>query len=319
MTVSAARPRFCLLLSLLLVLAMNFSKAFQPSGSLLRSSLSARAGLPSQRVSLRMSSSAASTASAPYQLVLLRHGESSWNDLNKFTGWVDCPLSAKGEQEAIAAGKLLKENEFRFDVAYTSYLQRAIKTLWHSLEQTGHMYIPIKNAWQLNERHYGALQGLDKQETVKKFGKEQVQVWRRSYDIPPPALEDSSEMLPAKDVKYQHIPEAAAVRTESLKITLDRVLPFWHSNIAPDILSGKRVIIAAHGNSLRALVKYIDNISDAEITELNIPTGVPLVYDLDKDLKPIPHKDGIAPLTGRYIGNQEDIRNRIMGVKNQTK
>jgi 2,3-bisphosphoglycerate-dependent phosphoglycerate mutase len=258
-------------------------------------------------------------STAAHQLVLLRHGESTWNDENKFTGWYDCPLSAKGEQEAIAAGKLLKANDFKFDLAYTSFLQRAIKTLWHTLEQTGHMYIPIKNAWQLNERHYGALQGLDKQQTVQKFGKEQVLVWRRSYDVPPPACEPGSPMLPANDPKYAGLAEAQAIATESLKTTLDRVLPLWHSAIAPDISSGKRVVIAAHGNSLRALVKYLDNISDAEITELNIPTGVPLVYDLTKDLKPIKHADSIGPLSGRYIGNQEDIRARILGVANQTK
>jgi len=256
---------------------------------------------------------------APHQLVLLRHGESTWNDENKFTGWYDCPLSAKGEQEAIAAGKLLKENNFKFDLAYTSYLQRAIKTLWHTLEQTGHMYIPIKNVWQLNERHYGALQGLDKQQTVQKYGKDQVLVWRRSYDVPPPDCEPGSPMLPLNDPKYAGLPEAQLIKTESLKTTLDRVLPLWHSTIAPDIAAGKRVVIAAHGNSLRALVKYLDNISDAEITELNIPTGVPLVYDLTKDLKPIKHADSIGPLSGRYVGNQQDIKARILGVANQTK
>lgn len=256
---------------------------------------------------------------ANFHLVLVRHGESTWNDENKFTGWYDCPLSKKGEAEAIAAGKLLHENNFKFDLAYTSYLQRAIKTLWHSLEQTGQMYIPVNHAWQLNERHYGALQGLDKQQTVEKFGKDQVLIWRRSYDIPPPECEDGSPMLPANDPRYSAFPEARKIKTESLKTTLDRVVPFWHSDIAPQVKAGKNVIIAAHGNSLRALVKYLDNISDKEITELNIPTGVPLVYELDHDLKVIPHKDAIAPLKGRYIGNQEEIKKRILGVKNQTK
>lgn len=265
------------------------------------------------------SSRSLSMANAKYQLVLVRHGESSWNDLNKFTGWYDCPLSAKGEQEAMNAGKLLKENNFKFDTAYTSFLQRAIKTLWHSLEQTGHMYIPIKNRWQLNERHYGALQGLDKKETVKKFGKDKVLIWRRSYDIPPPECEEGSSMLPLNDPKYANFPEAKKISTESLKTTLDRVVPLWLNEIAPEIKTGKRVIIAAHGNSLRALVKYIDNISDKDITELNIPTGVPLVYDLDENLKPIASADAIAPLTGRYVGNQEEIRQRILGVVNQTK
>lgn len=254
-----------------------------------------------------------------YQLVLVRHGESTWNDENKFTGWYDCPLSKKGENEAIAAGKLLKDHNFKFDLAYTSYLQRAIKTLWHSLEQTGHMYIPVRHSWQLNERHYGALQGLDKQQTVNKFGKEQVLIWRRSYDIPPPPCEPGSPMLPASEARYANIPEAAKITTESLKTTLDRVVPFFEKDIAPEIKAGKNVIIAAHGNSLRALVKYLDNISSNEITELNIPTGVPLVYDLDENLKPIAHADAIAPLTGRYIGNQEEIKKRILGVKNQTK
>eukprot|EP00597_Dinobryon_sp_UTEXLB2267_P010518 CAMPEP_0170104414 /NCGR_PEP_ID=MMETSP0020_2-20130122/4118_1 /TAXON_ID=98059 /ORGANISM="Dinobryon sp., Strain UTEXLB2267" /LENGTH=258 /DNA_ID=CAMNT_0010328253 /DNA_START=116 /DNA_END=892 /DNA_ORIENTATION=- len=256
---------------------------------------------------------------ATHQLVLLRHGESTWNDENKFTGWYDCPLSTKGKTEAVSAGKLLKQYDFEFDVAYTSYLRRAIRTLWYVLEESDQMYIPILPAWQLNERHYGALQGLDKKQTVEKFGADQVNVWRRSYDIPPPDCEDNSPMLPANDRKYAHIPEAAKIKTESLKITLDRVLPFWHSDIAPTIKSGKRVVIAAHGNSLRALVKYLDNLSEDVISELNIPTGVPLVYELDDDLKPIPHADALAPLQGRYVGNQEEIKARIQGVKNQTK
>eukprot|EP01038_Epipyxis_sp_PR26KG_P012423 gene12423-16662_t len=262
---------------------------------------------------LRLSMS--TSVKTPYQLVLVRHGESTWNDLNKFTGWYDCPLSTKGKNEAAAAGKLLNDNNFKFDLAYTSLLQRAIRTLWFSLEETGCMYIPIKNAWQLNERHYGALQGLDKQETVKKYGKDQVNIWRRSYDIPPPDCELDSEHYPKNDPKYANFPQAQTIRAESLATTLERVLPFWESDIAPEIRTGKRVIIAAHGNSLRALVKYLDNIPENVIAELNIPTGVPLVYDLDANLKPIPSKDAIAPLTGRYIGNQADIRARIEGVK----
>jgi len=251
--------------------------------------------------------------------VLVRHGESTWNQENKFTGWYDCPLSDKGQEEAKAAGKLLKENKLVFDVAYTSMLQRAIRTLWHSLEQTGLMYIPLKNCWQLNERHYGALQGLDKQETVAKYGKDQVNVWRRSYDIPPPECDITSEHYPKNDPKYASIAEASVIRTESLKTTLERVLPLWEKEIAPTIRSGKRVVIAAHGNSLRALVKHLDNISTDVIAELNIPTGVPLVYELDDSLRPIAHRDAIAPLTGRYLGNQQDIKARIEGVKNQTK
>jgi len=258
-------------------------------------------------------------AKAPYKLVLVRHGESQWNDLNLFTGWYDCPLSAKGETEAINAGKLMKESGLQFDQAYTSFLQRAIKTLWHGLEQTGCMHIPIHNTWRLNERHYGALQGMDKQQTVAKYGKDQVTIWRRSYDIPPPESDGDSPMLPKNDPKYKDYPETHKIGSESLKTTLDRVLPFWHSDISQSIKSGKKVIVAAHGNSLRALVKHLDNISDKEIATLNIPTGVPLVYELDENLKPIPHPDAIAPLQARYIGNQEDIRKRIQGVANQTK
>lgn len=210
-------------------------------------------------------------------------------------------------------------DSFGFDVAYTSCLKRAIRTLWHTLEQTDCMSIPIVNAWQLNERHYGALQGLDKQETVAKYGKEQVNIWRRSYDVPPPEVDISSSHYPGNDPKYAHMPQAAKIRTESLKTTLERVLPYWEKEIVPTVKSGKRVVIAAHGNSLRALVKYLDNIPESEIAELNIPTGVPLVYSLDANLKPVAHPDAIAPLQGRYIGNQEDIRARILGVKNQTK
>ena len=228
----------------------------------------------------------------------------------------DCPLSEKGHQEAIAAGQLLKKEGLVFDLAYTSFLKRAIRTLWHSLEQTDLMYIPIVNAWQLNERHYGALQGLDKQETVSKYGKEQVNVWRRSYDVPPPACEESSPHYPANDPKYQDkLFVSQCPKTESLKTTLDRVMPYWEQVIGPSIQAGKRVVVAAHGNSLRALVKYLDKIPEDVITELNIPTGVPLVYELDYNLKPIASPLAIAPLTGRYLGNQDDIKARILGVK----
>ena len=204
-------------------------------------------------------------------------------------------------------------------MAYTSCLKRAIRTLWHSLEQTDCMAIPIVNAWQLNERHYGALQGLDKQETVNKYGKDQVTVWRRSYDIPPPPCDDHSPHNPDKHPSYASNLEAASIRTESLKTTLDRVLPYWQNTIAPMVKSGKKVIIAAHGNSLRALVKYLDGIPEDEIAELNIPTGAPLVYTLDENLKPIRHKNAIAPLQGHYLGDLENIKARILGVKNQTK
>lgn len=262
--------------------------------------------------SIRMANEAAHT------LVLIRHGESTWNEENKFTGWYDCPLSEKGKKEAAAAGKLLKEADFKFDLAYSSFLQRAIRTCWFCLEETGQMHIPLMTSWTLNERHYGSLQGLDKKATVDKYGSDQVNIWRRSYDIPPPDCESDSPMLPANDPKYQAIEGANTIKAESLATTLDRVLPFWHSEIAPTISSGKNVLIAAHGNSLRALVKYLDDIPEDEIAELNIPTGVPLVYILDSDLKPIPHSDAIAPLQGRYVGNQADIRARIEGVKAQT-
>ena len=255
---------------------------------------------------------------AKYQLVLLRHGESTWNEENKFTGWYDCMLSTKGTNEAINAGKLLKEEGFEFDIAFTSVLSRAIRTLWHVLEQTGFMYIPVNHAWELNERHYGGLQGLDKKATVEKYGTEQVNIWRRSYDITPPPCEKTSEHYPGNIKRYKNIPEALKITTESLKTTGERVIPYWEKTIAPTIKTGQKVVIAAHGNSLRSLVKYLDGISENEIAELNIPTGVPLVYDLDEDLRPVPHKDAIAPLKGRYVGNQADIRARIEGVKAQT-
>eukprot|EP00602_Paraphysomonas_sp_CaronLab_P001441 CAMPEP_0185028188 /NCGR_PEP_ID=MMETSP1103-20130426/13803_1 /TAXON_ID=36769 /ORGANISM="Paraphysomonas bandaiensis, Strain Caron Lab Isolate" /LENGTH=274 /DNA_ID=CAMNT_0027562529 /DNA_START=1 /DNA_END=825 /DNA_ORIENTATION=+ len=265
----------------------------------------------------RPSPSVLASTRSKHTLVLVRHGESTWNNENKFTGWYDCPLSDKGHKEAAAAGDLIKSSGLTFDVAYTSYLKRAIRTLWHVLEKNDLMYIPIHNAWQLNERHYGGLQGLNKQETVDKYGKEQVLVWRRSYDTPPPECDTSSPHYPQNDPKYKDL--GIKVRTESLSTTLDRVLPYWNNDIAPTIKSGKRVIIAAHGNSLRALVKYLDDIPNDVITELNIPTGAPLVYELDDNLRPIPHPDAIAPLQGRYLGDQEEIRNRILGVKNQTK
>jgi 2,3-bisphosphoglycerate-dependent phosphoglycerate mutase len=254
-----------------------------------------------------------------YTIVLVRHGESTWNQENRFTGWYDCPLSEKGHLEAKAAGKLIKENGYTFDIAYTSMLQRAIRTLWYSLEELNLMYIPINNRWQLNERHYGGLQGLNKQETADKHGMEKVMTWRRSYDIPPPECDLSSEHCPANDPKYANNKEAAAIRTESLSTTLDRVLPLWNNEIVPTIKSGKKLIIAAHGNSLRALVKHLDNIPEEDIPGLNIPTGAPLVYELDENMKPIKHANAIAPLSGHYLGNQEDIRARIEGVKNQTK
>eukprot|EP00980_Cylindrotheca_fusiformis_P030900 scaffold25607_cov142-Cylindrotheca_fusiformis.AAC.4 len=261
---------------------------------------------------------AAIQAADKHTLVLVRHGESSWNLENKFTGWYDCPLSPKGHEEVIEAGQLIKEAGIKADIAHTSLLQRAIRTLWHVLEQTDCMWIPINKAWELNERHYGALQGLDKQETVDKYGKDQVLQWRRSYDIPPPPVDKSSEHHPSNDPRYAgtEFPEEF---TESLATTLDRVVPYFNEFIAPDIKAGNTVLVAAHGNSLRALVKHLDGIDEGTIAELNIPTGTPLVYELDDDLNPIPQEGAIAPLQGRYLGDQDAIRARIEGVKNQTK
>jgi 2,3-bisphosphoglycerate-dependent phosphoglycerate mutase len=245
-----------------------------------------------------------------YKVVLLRHGESQWNKENKFTGWTDVDLSEKGVAEATAAGKLLKKEGYTFDVAYTSVLKRAIKTLWITLEGMDLMWIPVYRNWRLNERHYGALQGLNKAETAAKYGDEQVLVWRRSYDTPPPELEKTDPRYPGNDPRYADLSEQETPVTECLKDTVARFLPYWHETIAPAIKSGKKVLIAAHGNSLRALVKYLDNVSDEEIVSLNIPTGVPLVYELDKDLKPIKHY---------YLGDQEAIANAMNAVANQGK
>jgi len=252
-------------------------------------------------------------------LVLVRHGESQWNLENKFTGWVDVPLSEKGHKEVKEAGIQIKEEGLKCDVAYTSLLKRAIRTLDHVLEESEQMWIPVNKAWELNERHYGSLQGLNKQETVDKHGKEQVLVWRRSYNIPPPTVDRNSEHHPCNDPRYAGI-DFADDFTESLETTLDRVLPFYDKNIVPLLKDGKTVLIAAHGNSLRALVKHLDDIDEATIAELNIPTGTPLVYQLDDDCKVLPAKEGaIAPLRGKYLGDIDAVRARIEGVKNQTK
>jgi 2,3-bisphosphoglycerate-dependent phosphoglycerate mutase len=245
-----------------------------------------------------------------YKIVLIRHGESQWNKENRFTGWTDVELSDKGNKEAIAAGKLLKEEGFIFDKAYTSVLKRAIKTLWHTLEGLDLMWIPVERAWQLNERHYGSLQGLNKAETAQKYGDEQVLIWRRSYDTPPPALEKSDERYPGNDPRYAALSPEQLPLTECLKDTVARVIPYWNENIVPDIKAGKRLIIAAHGNSLRALVKYLDNISDEDILKLNIPTGIPLVYELDEDMKTI---------SSKYLGNQDEIAKAQAAVANQGK
>ncbi len=245
-----------------------------------------------------------------YKLVLLRHGQSTWNLENRFTGWTDVGLTEQGRAEALASGKLLREGGYVFDIAYTSVLRRAIQTLWITLEEMQLEWIPVINAWQLNERHYGALQGLNKAETAVKFGEAQVKLWRRSYDVPPPALELSDERHPRFDPRYALLKPEEVPATESLKITLERVLPYWHSTLAPMIRSGKRVLIAAHGNSLRAMVKYLDKISDQEIPELNIPTGIPLVYELKDDLTPASHY---------YLGDAEAVAKAAAAVANQGK
>jgi 2,3-bisphosphoglycerate-dependent phosphoglycerate mutase len=222
-------------------------------------------------------------------LILLRHGESTWNKENRFTGWTDVDLSDRGREEAREAGRLLKEGGYTFDLAYTSLLKRAIRTLWIALDGVDQMWLPVVKDWRLNERHYGALQGLNKAETAEKHGEAQVKIWRRSYDIPPPPLPADDPRHPGRDPRYAGLPPGEIPLTESLKHTVDRFLPYWHSTIAPSIESGKRVLIAAHGNSLRALVKYLDDISNDAIVELNIPTGIPLVYELDDRLRPMRH------------------------------
>src|ERR671911_946693 len=223
----------------------------------------------------------------PGKLVLVRHGQSTWNLENLFTGWVDVDLTEQGRNEARAAGRLLKEQGFEFQVAFTSVLKRAIRTLWFALDEMDMMWIPVHRSWRLNERHYGALQGLNKAETAAQHGEAQVKIWRRSYDIPPPPLAPDDERYSGRDPRYRDLTPAEIPASESLKDTVARFLPYWHETIAPAIKSGKRVLIAAHGNSLRALVKYLDNVGDTDIVELNIPTGIPLVYELDEQLQPI--------------------------------
>ena len=244
------------------------------------------------------------------KIVLLRHGESIWNQENRFTGWTDVGLSEKGVAEARAAAVLLRQAGLDFDVAFTSVLKRAIKTLWIVLEDMDHMWIPVQKSWRLNERHYGALQGLNKAETAAQFGDAQVKIWRRAYDVSPPPLEEGDPRLEENDLRYADLEPGAFPRTECLKDTVARFLPYWHATIAPAVRSGKRIIIAAHGNSLRALVKYLDEVSDADIVELNIPTGQPLVYELDSELKPIRHY---------YLGDPEAIKAAMQAVANQGK
>ncbi len=246
-----------------------------------------------------------------FKLVLLRHGESVWNKIpSKFTGWTDVDLSQKGIEESKKAALLLKNGGYTFDIAYTSVLKRGIRTLWIVLEEMDLMWIPVFRSWRLNERHYGSLQGLDKAETVIEKGEEQVYIWRRSFDIPPPALDKSDSRYPGYDSKYKNLKEEDIPLTECLKDTIARVLPYWREVISPTIKSGKRVLISAHGNSLRGLVKDLDNISDEEIPKLDIPTGIPLIYELDNDLKPLKHY---------YLGDPKELEKAIKAVKDQSK
>lgn len=245
-----------------------------------------------------------------YKVVFLRHGESIWNKINKFTGWTDVDLSEKGIKEANTSGQVLKDEGYTFDVAYTSVLKRAIRTLWLALDEMDLMWIPVHRSWKLNERHYGALQGLNKAETAAKHGDEQVLIWRRSYDIRPPGLEETDERYPGKDSKYSNLTKDELPTAECLQDTVARVLPYWHDVIVPSIKSGQRVLIAAHGNSLRALVKYLDDIPNEEILKLNIPTGIPLVYELDEKL---------APIKNYYLGDPNIVAKAMQKVANQGK
>lgn len=244
------------------------------------------------------------------QLVLIRHGESEWNKLNLFTGWTDVDLSEKGHQEAIQGGQLLKDAGFDFDICYTSYLKRAIHTLNHVLDVLDRNFLPVIKSWKLNERHYGALQGLNKADTAKKYGDEQVLIWRRSFDVKPPALTPDDERAPRNQAIYRDVPKDELPLTESLETTIARVIPYYEQEILPQMKAGKRVLIAAHGNSLRALVKYLDNVSKEDIVKVNIPTGVPLVYEFDDDFNVIGH---------RYLGDQAAIKAKMAAVANQGK
>ncbi len=245
-----------------------------------------------------------------HKLVLIRHGESTWNLENRFTGWTDVELTPLGVQQAQQAGRLLKAEGYEFDIAYTSVLKRAIWTLWHTLDQMDRTWLPVRNDWRLNERHYGALQGLNKSETAKKFGDEQVLVWRRSYDTPPPALDASDPRSESTDLRYAGLAKGQVPLTECLKDTVARVLPFWNDTIAPGLRANQRIVIAAHGNSIRALVKYLDGISDDAIVGVNIPNGIPLVYELDADLKPI---------KSYYLGDADAVAKAAAAVANQGK
>lgn len=244
------------------------------------------------------------------KLVLIRHGQSVWNKKKFFTGWTDVDLTEQGVEEAKESGRILKKEGYTFDLAFTSYQKRAIRTIWFALEEMDLMWIPVEKDWHLNEKSYGALQGLSKPETAIKEGAEQVHIWRRSFDVPAPALTKEDERWPGHEEKYKNVPEEELPLTESLKDTIERVLPYWNEKIVPELKAGKKIVISAHGNSLRALVKHLDNISEEEISSLNIPTGVPLVYELDDELKPIKHY---------YLGDQEEIAKAAEAVGNQSK
>ena len=245
-----------------------------------------------------------------HKLVLIRHGESTWNLENRFTGWTDVDLTPTGVEQAKQAGRLLKAEGYDFDVAYTSVLKRATRTLWHTLDELDRTWLPVVHSWRLNERHYGGLQGLNKGETAKKYGDEQVLVWRRSYDTPPPALEANDPRSERSDIRYAKLPPEQIPLTECLKDTVARELPFWNESMAPAIRSGRRLVVAAHGNSIRALVKYLDGVSDSDIVGLNIPNGIPLVYELDDDLKPLRHY---------YLGDADAIAKAAAAVASQGK
>ena len=245
-----------------------------------------------------------------HKLVLIRHGESQWNNENRFTGWVDVDLSDKGRGEAKRAGRHLTDEGFQFDQVYTSILKRAVRTLWIALEEMNSMYLPVQTSWRLNERHYGALQGLDKSETADKYGEAQVKIWRRSYDTPPPLFSDDEQAKQAAEPRFRSIPEGQLPRGETLKTTLDRLLPLWNGEIGPRIKKGEKILIVAHGNSLRALVQHLEQMSPEAIMELNIPTGTPLVYELDDNLKVI---------SKRYLGDPEEVAKAAAAVANQSK
>jgi 2,3-bisphosphoglycerate-dependent phosphoglycerate mutase len=245
-----------------------------------------------------------------YKIVLIRHGESTWNKENRFTGWTDVDLTEKGTEEAKKAGRILKSEGYTFDLAYTSVLKRAIKTLWSALDEMDLTWIPVINSWKLNERHYGSLQGLNKSETAEKYGEDQVHIWRRSYDVPPPEMTKDDERYAGLDPRYKNLTDEEIPLTESLKLTVDRVVPYWENEIAPQVKSGKKVVISAHGNSIRALIKYLDNVPEDKIVGLNIPNGTPLVYELDENLRPIKNY---------YLGDPEEIAKAAAAVANQGK